>query len=78
MSDVLVRNIPEEALQRLKRKAARQNRSLQQELFGIITSAAYDDVETLVDRVRERRIRYEASGGKVEDSTGLIRRNRNR
>lgn len=78
MSDVLVRNIPEEALQRLKRKAARQNRSLQQELFGIITSAAYDDVETLVDRVRERRIRYEATGGNVEDSTGLIRRDRNR
>ena len=78
MSDVLVRNIPEEALERLKRKAARQNRSLQQELFGIITSAAYDDVETLVDRVRERRVRYESSGRKVEDSTGLIRRDRNR
>lgn len=78
MSDVLVRNIPEEALERLKRKAARQNRSLQQELFGIITSAAYDDVETLVDRVRERRVRYESSGRKLEDSTGLIRRDRSR
>ncbi len=78
MSDVLIRNIQEEALQRLKRKAARQNRSLQQELHGIITRAAYDDVDALVDRVRERRVRYEAAGGKVEDSTGMLRRDRSR
>jgi hypothetical protein len=78
MTDVLVRNIPEEALQRLKRKAASRNRSLQQELHGIITNAAYDDVNALVDRVRERRVRYEVTGKKVEDSTGMIRRERSR
>jgi len=78
MSDVLIRNIPEEALQRLKRKAVRRNRSLQQELHGIITRAAYDDVDALVDRVRERRVRYEAAAGKVEDSAGMIRRDRSR
>ncbi len=78
MSDVLVRNIPEEILKRLKQKAVRRNRSLQQELHGIITKAAYDDVDALVDRVRERRVRYEAAGGKVEDSTRMIRRDRSR
>jgi len=78
MTDVLVRNIPEEALLCLKQKAARRNRSLQRELHGIITNAAYDDVDALVDRVRERRVRYEASGRKVEDSTGMIRRDRSR
>ena len=78
MTDVLVRNIPEELLERLKQKAVRRNRSLQQELHGIITSAAYDEVDALVDRVRERRVRYDVSGRKVEDSTGMIRRDRSR
>lgn len=78
MPDVLIRNIPEEAVERLKQKAARQNRSLQQELYGIITRAAYDDVEALVDRIRERRVRYEAAGKKFTDSTGLIRQDRSR
>lgn len=78
MSDVLIRNIPEEALERLKRKAVRRNRSLQQELHGIITRAAYDDVDALVNRVRERRVRYEATAGKVDDSAGMIRRDRSR
>lgn len=78
MSDILVRNIPEETLERLKLKAARQHRSLQQELYGIIVNAANDDVEALIDRIRERRISYEVSGKTVEDSTRLIRRDRSR
>lgn len=78
MSDILVRNIPEDTLERLKQKAARQNRSLQQELYGILVKAASDDVEALVDRIRERRISYEVSGKTVEDSIRLIRRDRNR
>lgn len=78
MSDILVRNIPEDTLERLKQKAARQNRSLQQELYGILVKAANDDVEALVDRIRERRISYEVSGKTVTDSTRLLRRDRNR
>ncbi|MHB1396081.1 MAG: FitA-like ribbon-helix-helix domain-containing protein [Thermoleophilia bacterium] len=78
MSDVLIRNIPDQALQRLKQQAVRRNRSLQQELHGIITRAAYNDVEVLVDRVRERRSRYEVVAGKMEDSTSMIRRDRSR
>jgi len=78
MSDILVRNIPEETLERLKQKAARQNRSLQQELYGILVNAANDDVEALIDRIRERRVSYEVSGKTVDDSTRLIRRDRNR
>jgi len=78
MTHVLVRNIPEDVLERLKERAARRNRSLQQELHGIITGAAYDDVEALVDRVRERRAKYGVSGKKVEDSTGMVRRDRER
>jgi hypothetical protein len=78
MSDILIRNIPEETLKRLKLKAARQNRSLQQELHGIIIQAANDDVEALIDRIRERRVSYEVSGKTVEDSTLMIRRDRSR
>lgn len=78
MSDILIRNISEETLERLKLKAARQNRSLQQELHGIIVKAANDDVEALIDRIRERRVSYEVSGKPVEDSTRMIRRDRSR
>jgi len=78
VTNVLVRNIPEDILARLKEKAARQNRSLQQELRGIIVEAAHDEVGELVDRIRERRVRYEASGKSFEDSSRLIRRDRSR
>jgi len=78
MSDILIRNIPKETLERLKQKASRQNCSLQQELYGILVKAANDDVEALVDRIRERRISYEVSGKTVQDSTRLIRRDRKR
>ena len=78
MSDVLVRNIPEEALARLKQRAVRKHRSLQQELQRIITSSAHDELDELVDRVRERRARYGAAGRTLEDSTRMIRRDRSR
>lgn len=78
MSDILIRNIPKETLERLKQKASRQNCSLQQELYGILVKAANDDVEALVDRIRERRISYEVSGKTVQDSTRLIRGDRKR
>lgn len=78
MSDILIRNIPEETLDRLKQKAARQHRSLQQELHGIIVKASNDDVDALIDRIRERRAGYDVSGKNVEDSTRMIRKDRSR
>ncbi len=76
MSDILVRNIPEEIVEQLKSKAAGNNRSLQQELYGIIVAAARDDVDRLVERIRERRTRVAASGKVIEDSTRAVRRMR--
>jgi len=78
MTDVLVRNIPKEALDLLKQRAARRNRSLHQQLYGIITQAAHDDVDALVDRIRERRARYECDGARFGDSTESVRRDRDR
>lgn len=42
-----VKNVPDEVLQRLRARAKRNRRSLQNELFAIIETAAFDDEITL-------------------------------
>lgn len=78
MPDVLVRNISEAAIARLKVRAARNNRSLQQELQRIVTRAAGDDVVELVGVIRERRAEYAAGPGSFRDSAEAVRRDRER
>ncbi len=78
MADILVRNVPPEIVDILKRKAARHRRSLQQELLLVLEEAAtrerIDPVEAAA-RVREQLAGY---GRKFSDSTALIREDRER
>lgn len=55
MAQVLVRNLRPEAVNRLKRKAKRHNRSLQEELKTILEAAAEvsDDPVEVARRIRE-------------------------
>ncbi len=78
MTDVLVRGVPDEVLERLKKRAASHNRSLQGELKEILTRTSREEPRREVDAVEAaRRIKEKIAarhGGPFEtDSTDIIR-----
>ena len=73
MAQVIVRNLDDGVVERLKRRAARQHISLEQSLRDILTEAAKPGGEDLWDEMARLR----ASIGHVAgDSTDLIREDR--
>ena len=76
MAKVLIRNLDERTVDKLKARAARNERSLQAELQLILERAAETDV---VDaRALAARIRRELSGRRHSDSAALIAADRRR
>lgn len=78
MADVLVRGVPREVLEILKRKAAENRRSLQQELLLILEDAARTDSSKAVESAAKLRERLSSYGKTFSDSTGQIREDRER
>lgn len=76
--DVLVRNIDEETLIKLKKKAAANNRSLQEELKTVLEDHAGPDIWEVRAMARESIEKYKAEGRKFSDSTKDIREDRER
>jgi plasmid stability protein len=73
MGQVLIRNIDDDALERLKTRAARQKTSLEQLLRELVHREAKptrEEVWSQIDRIRER------IGPVPGDSTALIREDR--
>ena len=74
MTQVLVRNLPDDVVGRLKARAARARHSLEQELRDILIAAARpgrDEVLADMDRIRAM-----TPQGPQTDSAELIRENR--
>lgn len=78
MKDLLIRDVPDDVVARLKERARRHGRSLQQELLQIVTDSAYSSLEDYVAEVREQRARYRARRGPFADSAELLREDRDR
>lgn len=76
--NVLVRNIDEETLNKLKKKAAANNRSLQEELKELLEMHAGPDIEKVRAMIREDLEEYRKEGRKFSDSTKDIREDRER
>lgn len=76
--DVLIRNIDEETLSKLKKKASANNRSLQAELKSLLEDYAGPDIEEVRAMARESIRKYKAEGRKFSDSTKDIREDRER
>jgi len=76
--NVLIRDIDEEILEKLKKKAAANNRSLQEELKSLLESHAGPDIERIRAMARESIRKYKAEGRKFSDSTDDIREDRER
>ena len=83
MANILVRGVPDDVASRLKERAKRNRRSLQQEMLTILERAAHERMP-MTDEEREEawkraqaiRERLAASGRVFSDSTELIRANR--
>ena len=76
MTNILVRNLPERVVARLKQRARRNKRSLQTELQIVIERGAMADVAEF--RSLAAKVRKELSGRKHSDSAALIRTDRRR
>ena len=74
MAQVLVRNLPDDVVARLKAKAARARHSLEQELRDIVIAAARPDREEVLAEMD--RIRAMTPTARQTDSAELIREDR--
>lgn len=79
MAQVLVRNLRDKVVARLKERAAQRGRSLQAEVKQILEDAAAEADQTDVwKRIEEFRERMRRSGKTFSDSAELIRGDRGR
>ena len=76
MAQVVIRNIDDEAIRRLKSRAARRGVSLERELRTILTEAARADRQGFGERAAA--FRRKLAGRRHSDSTTLIRQDRDR
>ncbi len=79
MAQILVRNLDETIVQRLKRRAREKGRSLQAEVRLILEQAAREpkmDMETALKTSESFRRRFK--GRKFPDTVGLIREDHGR
>jgi plasmid stability protein len=76
MGQILVRNVADDVIERLKDRAARHGRSLEAELRTVLELAVAADRSKFIETAD--RIRKELEGRWDGDSTRLIREDRNR
>jgi plasmid stability protein len=75
MTDVLIRDVDAGTLKRLKARAKRNRRSLQNELKLLLDKAAGPSVSEFLDLARRNR---DELGRRFDDCTDLIREDRDR
>ncbi len=76
MAQVLVRQLDDKVVDRLKKRAKEHGRSLQSEVKTILEEAV-PDYEAAWKRIEGCRTRLKKSGRKFSDSAALIREDRN-
>ncbi|MBN8280914.1 MAG: hypothetical protein J0M16_09930 [Gammaproteobacteria bacterium] len=77
MAQVLIRNIEEDVVEALKKRAAAEGKSLEQSLRDLLREAAMPEVArrlAVIDRIRAMA----PSSRRQSDSTRLVREDRNR
>ncbi len=76
MPDVLVRDVDEKVLSKLKERAVRNGRSLQGELLQVLKSTTED--EAISDEKTADKIKKGLRGRSFSDSAALLREDRRR
>jgi antitoxin FitA len=82
MATLHVRNVPEEMMEKLKDRAARERRSVSAEILSLVEDALESDErrrrnQMLLDNIRENR-RQMVPAGPGEDAVSLVREDRSR
>ena len=78
MANVLIRNIPDEVLDRIKSMAKRRNRSLQQELSEAIENIANQSSVDFFQKAKELREKLQKKKVRFTDSAELLREDKAR
>ena len=78
MATVLIRNVPDDILARLKDMAKRGNRSLQQELQSILVERATQSSADFSKQAAKIRAKLRKKGITFSDSAELLREDRSR
>jgi len=78
MANLLIRNVPEDIVSRLKDRAKKRNRSLQQELHSILVATATQSSEDLLKQSSRIRAKLRKKGVTFSDSAELLREDRSR
>jgi plasmid stability protein len=76
VAQILIRNLEQSLISRLKRRARCQKRSLESEVRTILEQAARMDMDDALKVAASIRRRFK--GRRFGDSAGLIRRDRDR
>ena len=76
MANVLLRDIPEEVLNRLKDMAKAHNRSLQQELRVVLENTAGQTLPHVLQKTSELRKQLRKKAIRFTDSAKLLREDR--
>ena len=78
MAQLLIRNLEDDTIQKLKTRARSHGRSLQKEVKLIIEEAAQQDFVEAWNAIDRFRSRLERSGKVFSDSAELVREDRDR
>lgn len=78
MPNILIRNIEEETLNRLKALARNNNRSLQEELKELLEMYSGANQDKVIEMVQELQREYKKSGELFPDSSEEISKDRQR
>lgn len=78
MANVLIRNIPEEVLNRFKNMAKSHKRSLQQELRVVLEKTADQSSPDIFQKVLDLRRKLRKKAVRFTDSARLLREDRSR
>ena len=78
MAQILIRNLDDETVARLKARASQYGRSLQSEVKLIIEEAARQNHAQVWEAIHQFRQRLQQSGRAFSDSVELIREDRDR
>lgn len=78
MATLLIRNVPDDIVARLKDMAKKRNRSLQQELQSILVATATQSSADLLKQAAKIRAKLRKKGITFSDSAELLREDRSR
>ncbi len=78
MGNLLIRNVPEEVVSRLKERARKNKRSLQQELIRILTEQMHETEEEIIDRIVKQSNEWRNNNRQFTDSVMLVREDHKR